>query len=363
MFGLEKWLSKIFNKDQRAHKGINCDTFMQVFDNLPVNVMLANKEGEILLINKSSEKTLKAIQHLLPIGVDDIVGSSYDVFHKNPAMQRTLLGNPNNLPHSANIQVGEETLDLLVTALYDSNKNYFGPMVTWSVISDKLALEKRTRESKDRLQSTVMGLVGDTGLASEDLSKYVSEVVTASEEMVASISEISNNTTSAASMTKRTVEEANNVSKIMSELEQFSSEVGKIVQVVSDISNQTNLLALNATIEAARAGEAGKGFAVVANEVKELARQTNEATEDIHTKIKAIQDQTAAAIESITTTAKSIESIDQVVNSIASAIEEQTSVTNEIVRSMESANSKVITVSTSIDKIGESVESNIAMMG
>ena len=161
--------------------------------------------------------------HLVPIPVDQIVGSSYDVFHKSPAHQRKLLANPANLPHQTQINLGEETLDLLVTAVYDENKEYLGPVVTWSVVTDRLALEKRTLDSKDRLQSTVMGLVTDTGNASEQLAKYITGVVTATEAMVSSIAEISSNTKSAATMTKKTVQEADAVRVIMTDLEKFSN--------------------------------------------------------------------------------------------------------------------------------------------
>lgn len=360
MFNIFNWFTKEKNQVKELKKELN--RYKQVFTNLPVNVMLADKETKITTMNPASKNTLKAIENILPISVDKIVGASYDIFHKNPAKQRELLANPANLPHKAEIQVGEETLDLLLTALYDEDGQFMGPMVTWSVISDKLALEERNKESKDRLQSTVLSLVKSTSEASEDLSKYITTVGSATEEMVSSIQEIASNTSKAASMTQKTVEEASSVEKIMIDLEKFSKEIGEIVKVVNDISNQTNLLALNATIEAARAGEAGKGFAVVAHEVKGLAKQTSDATEDIQKKITAIQEQTGAALSSIETTTESVKLINEVVTSIAGAVEEQTAVTNEIGHNMGLASSKVETVSVSIDQINESVETNISMM-
>jgi methyl-accepting chemotaxis protein len=111
-----------------------------------------------------------------------------------------------------------------------------------------------------------------------------------------------------------------------------SQEIGDVIKVISSIAQQTNLLALNATIEAARAGEAGKGFAVVANEVKELAKQTAKATNDITNKIGAIQGDTKNAVEAIGGISQAVEKLNGIAGVIAAAVEEQTATTNEISR-------------------------------
>ena len=116
-----------------------------------------------------------------------------------------------------------------------------------------------------------------------------------------------------------------------------SAEIGEVVKVITSIAQQTNLLALNATIEAARAGEAGKGFAVVANEVKELAKETAKATEDISRKIKAIQTDTEGAVSAIAHIATIIGQINDIQTTIASAVEEQSVTTNEISRNLANA--------------------------
>ena len=127
----------------------------------------------------------------------------------------------------------------------------------------------------------------------------------------------------------------------MRKLDESSSEIGKVIRVITTIARQTNLLALNATIEAARAGEAGKGFAVVANEVKELAKQTAMATEEIGEKIDAIQNDTRGAVKAIEEIGGVIASVNDLSNSIASAVEEQTVTTNEISRSVAEASQGV----------------------
>jgi methyl-accepting chemotaxis protein len=168
--------------------------------------------------------------------------------------------------------------------------------------------------------------------ASEQVSKNVATVATSAEEMSASAKEIAKNATEAAKVATEAVKVAFDTNKTVAKLGDSSIEIGKVIKVITSIAQQTNLLALNATIEAARAGEAGKGFAVVANEVKELAKQTATATEDISGKIEAIQTDTKAAVTAIDQIGKIINQISDIQNTIASAVEEQTATTNEIAR-------------------------------
>ncbi|HEY2787445.1 MAG TPA: PAS domain-containing methyl-accepting chemotaxis protein [Fimbriiglobus sp.] len=173
--------------------------------------------------------------------------------------------------------------------------------------------------------------------AAEQVSRNVSTVATGTEEMGASIKEIAKSANDAARVATTAVKVAQTTNTTVAKLGESSAEIGNVVKVITSIAQQTNLLALNATIEAARAGEAGKGFAVVANEVKELAKQTAKATEDISRKIEAIQTDSKGAVEAIAKIGTIINQINDLQNTIASAVEEQTATTGEISRNVAEA--------------------------
>jgi len=199
-------------------------------------------------------------------------------------------------------------------------------------------------EELSAVSSQMKGSADDSALqaqsvsaAAEQVSMNVQTVAAGTEQMSASIREIAKNTNDASGVAAKAVEIADTARTTVATLGESSAEIGNVIKVINSIAEQTNLLALNATIEAARAGEAGKGFAVVASEVKELARETSKATEDIGNRIDAIQNDTRAAVAAIAEIAAIIEQINDTQSTIASAVEEQTATTNEMSRSVTEA--------------------------
>jgi methyl-accepting chemotaxis protein len=198
---------------------------------------------------------------------------------------------------------------------------------------------------------------GVVSAASEQISTHIHTVAASGEEMSASIKEIAHNASEAARVAGQAVQVAEDTNTTISKLGQSSAEIGQVVKVITSIAEQTNLLALNATIEAARAGEAGKGFAVVANEVKELAKQTAQATEDIGRKIGAIQGDTQAAVEAIGQIGGIIHQINDIASTIASAVEEQSVTTNEITRNVEEASKGSGEIAQNITQVAQAAQS------
>ena len=172
---------------------------------------------------------------------------------------------------------------------------------------------------------------------SADVNTSIQSVAEASEKNAESMRDIASNLAESVKIASDAVHTAQQTNQTIADLGTSSAEIGEVIKVIQSIAQQTNLLALNATIEAARAGEAGRGFAVVANEVKELAKSTSTATEDIARKIEAIQSNTANAVAAISTVGSIIQKISTLQQSIALAIEQQTMTTNEISRSIQSA--------------------------
>jgi len=173
--------------------------------------------------------------------------------------------------------------------------------------------------------------------AAQAVSQNLQTVATGAEEMGASIKEIAKNATEAAKVATAAVKVAETTTVTVSKLGDSSAEIGQVIKVITSIAQQTNLLALNATIEAVRAGEAGKGFAVVANEVKELAKETAKATEDISRKIEAIQTDTKAAVDAIASISGVVNQVNDISGTIATAVEEQNATTNEMSRNVSEA--------------------------
>ncbi len=407
-----------------------------MLESLPINVLYCDRDLTIRYANPASVRKLSTLESFIPIRAEDLVGTNIDVFHKNPTDQRRLLGDPANLPHSAQISVGPEILLLDVSAVTDQEGEYVGAMVCWEVITEKIAREQEieelnmeTKRSATELTEKVallrgnvdaaakgdltqqvavvgedtigkmggalrsflsdmrdsIGTIAGTGsdvatasegmallggrmsenatkntdlaniaaTAAEEINRSVQTVATGAEELGASIKEIAKNAADAATVATEAVRMADTTNTTIAKLGESSQEIGNVVKVITSIAQQTNLLALNATIEAARAGEAGKGFAVVANEVKELAKETAKATEDIGRRVGDIQNDTRSAVDAIGQISEIINQINEIQNTIATAVEEQAATTNEIGRNVAEAARGTTEISENIQGVAE----------
>ncbi len=388
-----------------------------MLDQQSSSITYTDKNFKITYVNPSALNMLRKIESFLPVKVEQIVGQSMDMFHKDPSHQRRIVSDTRNLPFEGQMQIGPETFAINATPVFGQNKEVVGTIVTWECVTVKLENERKILENaeKERKQAEelrnkvdqILSVVdsaakgdltqsisvqGDDAIgqmanrlsqffedmrgniqsikenavtlagASEELSvngreminnadetamqanavSAASEQVTANmttvssgiDQMNSSIREIAKSASEASKVAQLAVNTAQVTSSRITKLRDSSVEIGNVVNVINSIAEQTKLLALNATIEAARAGEAGKGFAVVANEVKDLAKETADAMDNISKRIEAIQADTTNAVDAIKEISNVINQINDISNTIASAVEEQTAVTSEIGRNV-----------------------------
>jgi methyl-accepting chemotaxis protein len=329
----------------------------QMIEQLPTGIMTADASDgfRIRYVNPAARDLLRAVEQVLPVKPDALVGQPISVFHQGGGRQHeAILSDPSRLPHKARIRLGEEVMDLTVSALRGADGGYLGPMVAWTRVTaqarladrfegevgaviEGLAAEAARVEAAARRLSAAASESGREAAtvadAAQGASGEVQAVAAAAEELAASVAEISRRVAEAASVATRAVEEARSTDGTVQGLAEEAARIGDVVRLIGDIAGQTNLLALNATIEAARAGDAGKGFAVVASEVKTLAGQTAKATEEIAARIAAMQGRTQQAVEAIRAIGATIQRTSEIATAIAAAVEEQGAVTRDIARS------------------------------
>ncbi len=195
------------------------------------------------------------------------------------------------------------------------------------------SLEDNSQEMTHHAEEA-SGQASRVAVSAHQLTQNMHTLAAATEEMSLTVREIAKNAAAASQVASTAVQEAQASNVRVSRLGESSHEIGKVVRIITHIAQQTRLLALNATIEAAHAGAAGKGFAVVAGEVKELARETAQATDEISRKIEAIQSDTREAMTSIAQIQRIVDQIYDLQNTIAAAVEEQTATANEMSRNL-----------------------------
>ncbi len=354
---------------ERMRLDAETDRLMQMVENMPINVMMCDPQTlDLTYMNAQSKKTLRGLESLLPVKVEDMIGQCIDIFHKHPEHQRRLLRDPANLPHTANIKLGEESLKLEVSAVMAKDGGYIGPMVCWSVVTDQLRIADDVKEvvkivssASTEMKASAESLAASSeetavqsttvAAASEEVTANVQTVASAAEQLAASVHEVSSQVTDSSRISREAVSETERTNLTVKGLAEAAQKIGDVVNLISDIAGQTNLLALNATIEAARAGEAGKGFAVVASEVKSLATQTAKATEDIASQVGAIQGATNEAVSAIQGIGQTIGRINEIATSISSAVEEQSAATAENSRNVQEAANGTQEVSSNISGV------------
>ncbi|MDX2113207.1 MAG: methyl-accepting chemotaxis protein [Alphaproteobacteria bacterium] len=328
----------------------------QMVQDMPVNVMTVDVKNDFKInyMNNTSMNTLNKLHQYLPVRPEDMMGKSFDMFHKNPDHQRRLVGDPKNLPHRARIKIGTETMDLLVSAIKNANDEYVGAMLTWSIVSHQVKLA-------DDFKGSVGTMATQIGATADNLQKNAVILESAIEQLSASALEISKRVSDSVSIVSNATKEAEETRARMDKLSDAAEKISNVISLIRSIADKINMLSLNATIESARAGDAGKGFAVVASEVKSLADRTTSAIAEITQKVEDMQISTQESVKSVQQITEVVQNINHISTTIASAVEEQQAATREIARNISGSgdvgSTSVITMATQMTAVSSQLQS------
>jgi methyl-accepting chemotaxis protein len=327
----------------------------QMADNASIPLMYADAQGIIRFINRASVELFSRLEEHMPCPANEIVGKSFDIFHRDVKHQRRMLADPHrSFPRTAVVRFGSATLKISAFAIWGLDGEFLGIGVGWEDLSAVQAsvdnlhavvgeiapitadLKQKSASIAERITSvaaaseelsTTMAVVSS---AAHESQSAVTNVAAATEQLSLTVNDIASNAERARRVAERAVLSAQSATSKVDLLGTAAAEISLVIDTIVEIAEQTKLLALNATIEAARAGEAGKGFAVVASEVKDLAKQTNGATADIRSKIQAIQNSARTTIEEISKINEVIQEVNEFVSAVATATEEQSATTKAI---------------------------------
>lgn len=314
---------------------------------LSLLTLLASSAAVILVIRKlvigPLGKSVEFANHIAnsDLTAPDLLVDSGDEIGEASGALNTMKGSLRRL--LVDISRGVQTLSAAATQL---------TAVSRQTVTGTATMSEKTQMAAAAAEEASANTIS-IAASMEESSTSLSSVASATEEMSATVGDISANTARARAISEKATGQAQTITEQMQKLGEAAQEIGHVTETITNISAQTNLLALNATIEAARAGTAGKGFAVVANEIKELARQTAQATEDIKARISGIQISTGAAVGDIGQITTVIREVGEIIASIAAAIEEQATVTKDVAGNIAQASNGVRDANESVSQTAE----------
>jgi methyl-accepting chemotaxis protein len=339
----------------------------------PSPIMMVDHEGILTYLNETSLKFLDQFKNSLPEKLENLIHRKLDWLHPESDVFLSKIKNPALLPYSTKFNFAQNIIDLKISAITDNNSQYLGAMINWEIVTTKEVLAKKLEKSSIELTNSsqkslnlsinlssaveeISSQSQNAFIASGEVKKGIEHLSKSMSELSDSIQEITKITSESSKVTHQALTLSKNTEVVISELGKSSIAIGNVTKVISSIAQQTNLLALNATIEAARAGEAGKGFSVVANEVKELARQTAKATDDIAKTIIEIQKNTQNAVQSIDEISSTIEKVNGYASNIAAAMEEQVATTKDVNRIVSNSEEGVNQISENMLQVSEAIK-------
>ena len=326
---------KLLDEERQKIASANASLYWTIavttFVALAVGIVVA-----FFLSRKISQATVSVLHQAQAIAGGDLTGEAIQVTSEDE------LG---DLTHAINKM--HASLRGIIESIAQNAQNVANASEEFSAVSQQISANSEETSAQANAVSS----------ATDQVNRGLQTVASATEEMSASIKEIAKNATEAAKVADNAMKTATETNAIVTKLGESSAEIGQVIKVITSIAQKTDLLALNATVEAARAGEVGAGFAVVANEVKELAKQTAAATEDISRKIEAIQSDAKSAVSAITSISGVIGQVNDISGTIATAVEEQSATSSEMSRNISEAAKGAGEVAQNIQGVAQAAQS------
>jgi methyl-accepting chemotaxis protein len=329
-----------------------------LLDSLPGIILTIDPGSRAFTYQNRSASSFLRQMGFVP-DASSISNLSFDDFAGRLKLQHRIDFNRDDaLPWTTKLTIEAETIELRLAAIKDDELHLIGVLCTISMITNDVRIAGEFDRNVKTLVNTLDQVAGDLTNASRAMSddagqtlslakgvetaaettaQNISSLASAAEEMTRSTQEISRRISDSVEIAARAVHETKSAEEIMAQLSKSATQISGVVNLIHKIASQTNLLALNATIEAARAGDAGRGFSVVAAEVKNLSRQTAEATSQIDAQIKQVQDQVTKTLGAISSVRSAIDLMNDAAGSVAAAIEQQGAATQEIAHKVEMA--------------------------
>ena len=319
---------------------------------IPLLIYLVYVRGNLLRRLAGLQKSMISLADgdldaAVPSGGNDEIsamGRAVDVFKANAIKVRDMQAEEERLNRERNEALRDELLSLADTLQGEVE----------SAVTEIATLAEQLQGVSGQMTDSaelVSGQSDEVSKSADEATGNVETVASATEQLSSSNAEINRQMAETTRISNEAAQRAQHTNELVNSLSQSASRIGEVIALITDIAEQTNLLALNATIEAARAGDAGKGFAVVAAEVKNLANQTEKATEEISGQISGIQKATGESVTAIGEIGSIIDSLNEIATTISAAVEQQGAATDEITRNVRGAADRTRAVSASIAEV------------
>ncbi|MEM1331989.1 MAG: methyl-accepting chemotaxis protein [Actinomycetota bacterium] len=334
--------------------------YRALLDAVPTNIMAADTDFQLVYLNPCAQRTLDGldaeVRDRFGFGAHELLGGSIHRMHGDPGRVERILRDRHSFPHNFVIRFGDAALDATIEPILGDSGQIVGYVVAWENVAERERIQSELRDVInviEQFSSSLTEAVGKLNASSDRVASEASSVAAGTEETAVVSAELSRDAAQVRDMALAAVHTSAEARQVLDRLQDSTTSIVGVLELITGIARQTNLLALNATIEAARAGEAGRGFAVVANEVKELSGRTAQAAGDVQRMIDEVKSDSSEAVTSVLSVSTTVDEISERQTSTSAAIEEQSATTREVSASVALVANEATTAAGVASDVGE----------